>query len=107
MKTILLWAIWGGFLGLIGCFIFERLNLNILFYSPKSHIKQLWKEILELTKSKKGFDDKNDAGYRLISSRFDKPIANRKNLINALLDYYFDPEKNEKDEEYIRENRPE
>ena len=40
----------------------------------------------------------------LIKEPFEKAMAKREKMINALLDYYFDPVE---DREYIKEKRPE
>lgn len=74
----------------------------MLFYSPKAHIRKLWKEIfaMEMKRKKLGYYDSNSP----LSFLFDKEIFDRKNLIKSLISCYFDPEE---DEEFIHENTPE
>lgn len=72
-------------------------------YSPKAQIKRLWKEIYKISfqigKSKKIFE--ND--YDPFAAECKKIIDKKEKMINALLEYYFDPEN---DTEYIQENKP-
>lgn len=69
----------------------------MLFYSPKSHIEQLWKEIFDFTRKLEKFDE------YMFSFSLQHAIRERRTLINALLDLYFDLEE---DAEYISGNRP-
>lgn len=100
------------------------------FYSPKTHIKDLWREIFDLEKQIREyknliFDNKfinelDDETKKMFkdpvfirehtvddyggwSRVLEKAIGKRKKLIKTLLDYYFDKDK---DEEYIKENDP-
>ena len=59
----------------------------------------------ELITFKKKLEIPNDsvATYLVTPSSLDTRISNIKNLINSLLDYHFDIEK---DEDYIKDNRP-
>ena len=74
------------------------------FSSPKAQVKRLWKEILEISfkmgKLKKEFPSIPSS----IIYEYEKVIHKKEKMINALLDYYFDPED---DQDYIEDNRPE
>lgn len=84
-------------IGFIGACIAD----SILF-SPKAQIKELWKQIFklsykigELRKKNPEFDPLSEWLYTEESNKHGK-------MINALLEYHFDPEN---DKEYIEENR--
>lgn len=74
------------------------------FYSPRALIKRLWKKELklasELGKMRKGVE--MPEVIEGINSVYLPHMEKNGKMINALLDYYFDPEE---DEEYIQENR--
>ncbi|MEK7652274.1 MAG: hypothetical protein AAB351_03720 [Patescibacteria group bacterium] len=79
--------------------IFNRM----IFYSPKAHINSLWKEIFKLSfkiGSLKGVW--YPYGDTLRKDRYEIEREKKRKIINALLDYYFD---DEKDKEYIEENK--
>jgi len=71
-------------------------------YSPRARIRRLWKQIyripIKMERAKKDFPDRADH----FSERCQKALRIRYNMINALLDYHFDPEE---DKEYIKENK--
>jgi len=79
----------------------------MLFYSPKTHIKELWKEIFKLTGIKKNLENSSDSVLESVLSPtmkdLDNNILKRENLINNLIDCYLDPEE---DKEFIRDNKP-
>lgn len=78
----------------------------MFFYSPKNHIKELWEEIYDFMFKIREWEIKtHDIPYFSDSFGLQSKIEKRKKLINALIDYYFDPEEDE-DKEYIQENRP-
>lgn len=95
MREIIILII-GGIIG--GLITYE------LWFSPKAMIEKLWKEVFkfshEIGKLKKLNEE---VGWRINIGAWQKQIDKREKLINALLEYYFDPEE---DEEYISENRP-
>lgn len=70
-------------------------------FSPQARIRILWKEIFKID-TKIG-EMKNNGGYNPMIGLCEDIILKKKKMINALLDYYFNPEE---DEEYIKENRP-
>ena len=74
-----------------------------VFYSPKARVRSLWAEIFKLAykvaEQKKQFTDIPDP----LADAYEKIINKKKLMINALLEYYFDPEENQ---EYIEENKP-
>lgn len=76
-----------------------------IFYTPKSRIRRLWNEIFKIEKLKAENIKKSGDPvlFNFILSHYELPIEKKKKMINALLDYYFDPEV---DAEYIEENRP-
>ena len=78
------------------------LGVYTLFYSPRSRIKALKKEIIEIPiridRQKKEMPEESEHFDDMCS----KAIKIRYNIIDALLEYYFDPVA---DEEYIRENK--
>ena len=71
-------------------------------YSPKAYIRRLWKEVFViLRRSNDHMKNYNDNGF--LEGVYEKELQKRYKIINALLDYYFDPEE---DSEYIEDNRP-
>lgn len=75
-----------------------------MVFTPKNLIKGLWKELNSLQSKARNLsreDPANDTiGY---GNHLNAEIDKRARLINALLDYFFDPEE---DEQYISDNRP-
>ena len=74
-----------------------------LFHSPKAQIKKLQKEIAQLIAKKEPL--KNTPKWiseDIYENFYKEAISCRKKLIDALLEYHFDPVA---DEEYIRENK--
>lgn len=87
--------------GITWLFLYEYL------YSAKAQIKRYWKEIFEITViiakiRNAGKDLEGNEVYPIDLSEFEYQIKNRKKIINALLDCYFDLEE---DQEYVEENR--
>ena len=78
-------------------------GLDTFYYSPKAQIKKLQKEIIQLIAKKEPLKDTPKwVSEDTYESFYKEAISCRKKLIDALLEYYFDPVA---DEEYIRENK--
>jgi hypothetical protein len=90
-------------LTIFGTVIITWLIVRELFYSPRARVKKLWKGISRLSREvgeqNKRFPDVPNPMVDV----YEKIIYKKKRMINALLDYHFDPEE---DQEYIEENRP-
>jgi hypothetical protein len=72
-------------------------------YSPRAHIASLWREAFALSFKvglAKGFS-RSDSDFNK-KEQYEIARSKKYKLINALLDYYFDPEK---DKKYVQENR--
>jgi hypothetical protein len=74
-----------------------------LFYSPKARIRTLHRQIrhisIKIARMKREMPDE----AKRFDEMLEKSIIIRYNMINALLEYNFDPEE---DEWYISKNRP-
>ena len=70
------------------------------FYSPKARIKRLWEEVFKISFR---IGEQTKKGESPIPEDVNA-VNKKKRLINALLDYYFNPE-NEEDKEYIEQNK--
>lgn len=88
---------------ILGTAVITWVVTSELFYSPKARVRQLWKEVFKLAQKvgeqKKRFPDIPNP----LADAYEKIIYKKKQMINALLEYHFDPEE---DQEYIQENRP-
>lgn len=74
------------------------------FYSPKAHIRRLWKEIFVIEHEISKYNSNDSVVDSLIKDPYEKALHRKERMINALLDYHFDPEE---DQEFIEYNRPE
>jgi len=81
------------------------------FYSPKARINRLWEEVFKISykigeqKRKQEYSNFVRVGWGPFSMVADESVIEKKEkMINALLDYYFNPN-NEEDKEYIEQNR--
>ena len=79
------------------------LLIHEVFYSPKAQIKRLWKEVFVLTHRMSKYNSDDSFVDSIAKDPYEKVIHKKKQMINALLNYHFDPEE---DQEYIKENRP-
>lgn len=74
------------------------------FYSPKARVRRLWKEVFTISHEIGKYNSKDSVEDSSVKEPYEKTMRKKEKMINALLDYYFDPEE---DREYIKENRPE
>jgi len=79
------------------------LLIYLYFYSPKARIERLWEEVLKIAFKKKEQEKITGDVHDLLAGEYEKIIRKKHKMINALLDYYFNPKE---DGEYIEENRP-
>lgn len=87
---------------LIGAWVGGELAFHFI-YSPKAQVKRLWKKIYKLNQFKIDCGDDSARDF-LVNDSVYSNISNQKKKINILLNYYFDPEK---DEDFINKYRPE
>ncbi len=82
-------------------FLLIWLVIYELLYSPKARIRIIWRQIyripIKIARAKRAMPDKADYFDKIC----EKSLSLRYKMINALLDYHFDPEE---DEEYIQKN---
>lgn len=73
-----------------------------IFYSPKGHINQLWKEIYKFSATLNQYERCN-IGENVGLAKIKHEIEKRENLISALITCYLDSENNK---DYINEHQP-
>lgn len=73
------------------------------FYSPKAQIKRLWKEVFIIEHEISKYNSEDSVADSFIKAPYENAIRRKKKMINALLNYCFNPEE---DREYLEENRP-
>ncbi|MCU0680139.1 MAG: hypothetical protein MUF50_02425 [Planctomycetes bacterium] len=71
--------------------------------SPRARVEKLWKEIFSIAQIMD--KEKNNSAKSFLYISYQYGINEKYKMINALLDYYFNP-KNEDDRSYIQENKP-
>lgn len=76
---------------------------SMIFYSPKSHIKRLWKDIewcaYEIAQMPKG------EGRDMVAEAFKPRMDRARKLINSVLDYYYQEQNDEETMRFVQENR--
>ena len=74
------------------------------YFAPRARVKRLWDEAFKLAYELGEVRKKIPSEARPFEVSYNKAITKRHALINAILDYYFDPDE---DGEYINQNRAE
>lgn len=99
----ILFVILSAILTILSTILVTWILIREYFYSPKARVKRLWKEIYIISYKINKWRTTDSVLNSLTLEPYENAIRRKKKMVNALLDYYFDPEE---DREYLEENRP-